>query len=103
MHVPDLLYLTPLFKLKQPAQAITAVFVSTFTMLSAIWAIFNTVATSVIVRRSEHGMHMGLNLDLDMLIFWCVATYCPCPVCVSGSKTGGYASIPIQEKSESLV
>ena len=55
VHVPDILYLTSVFKLKPLPQAIAAVFVATFSMLSAIWAVFNFVASSFVTARSKHG------------------------------------------------
>jgi hypothetical protein len=55
VHVPDILYLTPLFKLKPLPQAIAAVFVATFSMLSAAWAIFNFITSSVVTARCKHG------------------------------------------------
>jgi hypothetical protein len=55
VYVPDIPYLTLVFKLKPLAQAITAVFVATFSMLSAIWAIFNFVASSFVTAKSKHG------------------------------------------------
>jgi hypothetical protein len=58
VHVPLVLYLTPVFKLKPLPQAITAVFVATFSMLSAIWAVFNFTASSFVTRRSKHGQHL---------------------------------------------
>ena len=59
VHVPDILYLTPLFTLKPMPQAIAAVFVATFSMLSAVWAIFNFVTSSFVTARSKHGWNCG--------------------------------------------
>jgi hypothetical protein len=55
VHVPDILYLTPVFKQKPLGQAISAVFVSTFSMLSAIWATFTLVASAIVTARSKPG------------------------------------------------
>jgi hypothetical protein len=54
-HVPDVLYLTPVLKLKPMAQAITAVFVSTHSMLLAIWGAFSLIASYFATSRSKHG------------------------------------------------
>ena len=67
VHVPDILYLTPQFTLKPMAQAITAVFVSTFTMLSAIWSVFNFVASSIMKAKSKSGRDQ----HLMYLVFRC--------------------------------
>jgi len=80
VHVPDILYLTPVFKLKPIAQAITAVFVSAFSMLTAIWAIFNFVASTLVTRSDKHAM------------------LCPCPVC--GGVDLEYSKVSTQDKSE---
>jgi hypothetical protein len=56
VHVPDILYLTPVFKLKPISQAITAVFVSAFSMLTAIWALFNFVASALVTRSHKNGL-----------------------------------------------
>jgi len=55
VHVPDILYFTPVFKQKPLGQAISAVFVSTFSMLSAIWAAFTFVASAIVTVRSKPG------------------------------------------------
>ena len=55
VHVPDILYFTPVFKQKPLGQAISAVFVSTFSMLSAIWAAFTFVASAVVTAKSKPG------------------------------------------------
>jgi hypothetical protein len=62
VHVPVILYLTPQFKRKPVEQAIAAVFISTFTMLSAIWKAFNFVASSVVKERSKSGRDHILKL-----------------------------------------
>jgi hypothetical protein len=55
VHVPDVLYLTPVLKPKPMAQAITAVFVSTHSMLLAIWGAFSLIASYFATSRSKHG------------------------------------------------
>lgn len=56
MHVPDVLYLTPVFKLKPMYQAVAAVFVSAHPMLIVLWVVFNFVASSIVIARSKRGM-----------------------------------------------
>ena len=61
VHVPNILYYTPAFKMKLLPQAIAAVFVSTFSMLLASWHAFNFV-TSCFVKsqaRPEAGSEFG--------------------------------------------
>ena len=55
--VPITLYLASEYKRKPLGQAIAAVFVSAFSMLSAIWAVFNLVMSFVFTSRSKHGQY----------------------------------------------
>ena len=71
IHVPDILYNTPVFKLKPISQAIAAVFVSTFSMVTAVWAIFNFVASYIMTSKSKHGQDYAvvlLNLYLPSFV-----------------------------------
>jgi hypothetical protein len=56
-RVPRILYLTSVMKQKPLGQAITAVFVATFTMLSAVWKVGSFITSSFVGSRSKQGQH----------------------------------------------
>ena len=56
-RVPKILYLTSVIKRKPLGQAITAVFVATFTMLSAVWTVGSFIVSSFAGSRSKQGQH----------------------------------------------
>jgi len=68
--VPKTLYLASVFKRKPLGQAMAAVFVSAFSMLSAIWAMSNFVMSSVFTARSKHGQlsHLQVGALWHLLI-----------------------------------
>ena len=56
-RVPKILYLTSVFTPKRLGQAIAAVFVATFSMITALWHIVNFIASSLVTARSEKGQN----------------------------------------------
>ena len=67
-HVPILTYLTQVYKLKPMPAAIAAVFIATFSMLSAVWTVFNLVAACLVKRRSPQGNYCRIYLLVGVLI-----------------------------------
>ncbi|KAJ7174903.1 hypothetical protein C8R46DRAFT_1081998 [Mycena filopes] len=64
-RVPVISYLRPVPRMKPLGSAITSVFVSTFTMLSALWTIFSIVA-GVLAARSEGRNAVSSIEDLNL-------------------------------------
>jgi hypothetical protein len=56
-RTPKLLYLTSVFTPKPLGQAIAAVFVATFSMMTALWHIVNFIASSLVTTRSKQGQY----------------------------------------------
>ena len=54
-RVPKVLYLTSGFTRKPLGQAIAAVFVATFSMMTALWHTVNFIASSLVTARSKQG------------------------------------------------
>ena len=54
-RVPKVLYLKSVFTPKPLGQAIAAVFVATFSMITALWHGANFIASSLVTARSEKG------------------------------------------------
>ena len=53
VHVPNILYYTPAFKIRPMPQAIAAVFVSTFSMMLASWHAFNFLTSSFVKSQAK--------------------------------------------------
>ena len=68
--VPNILYLAPMLKPKPLAQAFASVFVATFSMLAALWAVCHFIASSFITVRSKEGQHVPNIYPSGFLISW---------------------------------
>jgi hypothetical protein len=56
-RAPKVLYLTSVLTPKPLGQAIAAVFVATFSMITALWHIVNFIASSLVTARSKQGQY----------------------------------------------
>jgi hypothetical protein len=82
-HVPRVLYLKPMLKRKPLGQAIAAVFVSTFSMITAIKAVFTFVASSFVTVACKRGLYhvpRSLMVFIDCFSQQCIARVPPAKV-----------------------
>ncbi|KAF8224617.1 hypothetical protein L208DRAFT_1409930, partial [Tricholoma matsutake] len=79
-RVPKVLYLTSVLTPKPLGQAIAAVFVAAFSMITALWHVVNFIVSSLVTRRSK------------------LATFCPCPSCQGHDVTLDH--VPMRDDPE---